>query len=281
MRHYQARCALTRPKVKIDRDGKEVTLRPKHLVLATGLPLGFGRASALEVLKDWGHQGPKLCFLGLVVRCILKVIFPEDLVYGIKGPIVIMFIHHCVHHYLISTLLLHENLHHFGRGPRYGNPSIPELEDASTFKGGVFHSSLYKNGKKYEGRGQRISGWRNSKILRLKMASFFNTLISAKIWNHQQKNLSSCDGFHCDKVAFQRKCIEKKKRHAKPVCFPTTRGKKAVVVGSNTSAHETCLSVDYSHLPVNLKKASYPIEIGEAVRPGNAECWVLWCKLGG
>ena len=187
MRHYQARCALTRPKVKIDRDGKEVTLRPKHLVLATGLPLGFGRASALEVLKDWGHQGPKLCFLGLVVRCILKVIFPEDLVYGIKGPIVIMFIHHCVHHYLISTLLLHENLHHFGRGPRYGNPSIPELEDASTFKGEVFHSSLYKNGKKYEGRGQRISGWRNSKILRLKMASFFNTLISAKIWKSSAK----------------------------------------------------------------------------------------------
>ena len=66
MIHYQARCALTRPKVKIDRDGKEVTLRPKHLVLATGLPLGFGKASALEVLKDWGHQGPKKCCLGLV-----------------------------------------------------------------------------------------------------------------------------------------------------------------------------------------------------------------------
>lgn len=172
---------LTRPKVKIDRDGKEVTLRPKHLVLATGLPLGFGKASALEVLKNRGHQGPKLCFLGLVFRCILKVIFPKDLVYGMKGPIVIMFIHHCVHHYLISTLFLQENLHHFGHGPRYGNPSIPELEDASTFKGEVFHSSLYKNGKKYEGVEQRISGWRNSKILRLKMASFFNTLISAKL----------------------------------------------------------------------------------------------------
>ena len=66
MIHYQARCALTRQKVKIDRDGKEVTLRPKHLVLATGLPLGCGKASAVEVLKDWGHQGPKLCFSGLV-----------------------------------------------------------------------------------------------------------------------------------------------------------------------------------------------------------------------
>ena len=97
---------LTRQKVKIDRDGKEVTLRPKHLVLATGLPLGFGKASALEVLKNRGHQGLKLCFLGLVFRCISKVIFSKDLVYAMKGPIVIMFIHHCVHHYLISTLFL-------------------------------------------------------------------------------------------------------------------------------------------------------------------------------
>jgi len=63
--------------VKIDRDGKEVTLRPKHLVLATGL---------------------------------------------------------------------------------YGNPSIPELEDTSTFKGEVFHSSLYKNGKKYEGKRAVVVG---------------------------------------------------------------------------------------------------------------------------
>ena len=48
--HSNAHVPLPRPKVKIDRDGREVTLQPKHLVLATGLPLGFEKASALEVL---------------------------------------------------------------------------------------------------------------------------------------------------------------------------------------------------------------------------------------
>lgn len=36
--------------------------------------------------------------------------------------------------------------------PRYGSPLVPELTGKDSYKGDVFHSSEYKNGKKYEGR---------------------------------------------------------------------------------------------------------------------------------
>lgn len=288
MIHYQARCALTRQKVKIDRDGKEVTLRPKHLVLATGLPLGCGKASALEILKDWGHQGPKLCFLDLVFVASCKWFSQKTLFMELRVPslscsfttafiVIWSLLSFCKRIFIILVaawgMAILQSL----------SWKIPLL---SKVRCSIPPSTRMGRSTKVGGKGspvggiQKHSGWR--------WPPFLIHWFLPNFENHHQKNLSSCDGFHCDKVVFQWECFGKKKTSCKTCLFSHhTRQKGRGRWLQHLGAWNLSQRLGFQHknrvgiFRWTKKKASYPIDIGETVRPGNAECWVLWCKLGG